>query len=211
MFGPAHMTNLIQFRGASVRAPIHFAVPSDPQGCKIPKTPPIGSWMPKERPGLLDALDVCPNVNIQIVMRGTCSFMTKATNQQNGRSADAVIVINTLDDLFTMASDPNVDAVDLDQAPLSVMVSQGDGQRLVTSMHRYTDNISRVVGEIQLKAQPTIEELDAASIENGPPLRLPLVHATEALIQIYAEGYWGIQATVVQNNWNLQLVRHKLG
>ena len=210
MFGPAHMTNLIQTRGATVTAPIHFAPSSDPQGCKIHKKQPAGAWIPKNTPELLDALEMCPNSNIQLVNRGTCSFATKAANQQQGRNADAVIVINTQDDIFTMAGDPNEDSVDPDQTPLAVMISRGDGQKLLSSMHGYRDKAGRLVGKVELNAQPSIETLEVEA-EVGTPVRLPVVHATDSLIQIYAEGFWGIQATVVNNNWNLQLVRHKLG
>lgn len=210
MFGPAHMTNLIQSHGATVEAPIQFAPSSDPKGCKTPEKSPVGSWMPTNIPELLDELEMCPSSNIQLVNRGTCSFATKAANQQQGRNADAVIVINILDDIFTMAGDPNVDSVDPDSTPLTVMISRGDGQKLLSTMHRYRKNDGRIIGKVELKAQASIEDLEAEA-EKGSPVHLPVVFATDSLIYIYAEGFWGVQATIVNNNWNLQLVRHQLG
>lgn len=136
--------------------------------------------------------------------------MTKALNQKEGQDADGMIVINSQDELFTMAGDPEWDPLDPNTTPLSVMVSKDAGQALLSGIKRFSDAESRVLGRINLDTQPKPDELEKLS-GMGSPFRFPIVHATESLIQIYAEGYWGIRAVAVNNNWSLQLVRHKLG
>ena len=208
MFGPAHMTNLVHSRGAVVEAPIHTPPKSDATGCEEAfRHYTSGPRLAKDIT-LID--DVCPNTNIQIIDRGVCSFMTKAVNQKLGRDCDAMIVINTENDLFTMAGDLEVDTLDPDKTPLAVMISHDDGQKLLAGMKLNSNAASRVIGKINLEAQPRPDELEVKA-KQGSPLHFPIVHATEALIQIYAEGYWGVQAVALNNNWNLQLVKHHLG
>lgn len=211
MFGPAHMTNLVKSHGATLSAPMNLPEKSDLTGCQEQiRDNTRGSWIPKRSLDLLGESSVCPNNNIQIVSRGVCSFMTKAINQKEGREADGMIVINTQDELFTMAGDLEWDSLDQDTTPLSVMVSKRDGQALLVGLNDFSDADFRVLGRINLEAQPRPEELEQLS-ETGSSIRFPVVHATESLIQIYAEGNWGIQAVAINGNWNLQLVRHKMG
>ena len=131
-------------------------------------------------------------------------------NQKHARNADAVIVINTRDELFTMASDPELDSLDPDLTPLTVMISKGDGRKLAVAIDEYSNDDELVVGNVELLAQPNLEEIEDLS-SSGSLVRFPLVHATESLIQVFAEGNWGVQAAAINNNWNLQLVRHQLG
>lgn len=213
MFGPAHMANLRATRGATVQATIHSPSLSDITGCQTSdRNQAPGSWIPKETLELLGekGLSMCPNNNIQMVGRGICSFMTKAINQKLGREADAVIIINAQDELFTMAGDYEYDSLDPKESPLSVMVSRRDGKKLLTAMNDIPDEDYRVVGKVALEAQPAAGDLERI-VSGGASVRLPLVYASESLIQIYAEGHWGVQAQVVDSNWNLQLVRHNLG
>jgi hypothetical protein len=153
---------------------------------------------------------MCLNANIQLVDRGICSFMTKTINQKHGRQADGVIVINNQDERFVMASDPDVNALDCEQTPLSVMVTKSDGKLLLAATKEFGDASTHIVGKIALEAQLAPEELEI-NAEKGVSVRFPVIHATESLIQIYVEGYWGIQAVAVNGSWNIQLVRHNLG
>eukprot|EP00977_Amphora_coffeiformis_P023480 scaffold13461_cov166-Amphora_coffeaeformis.AAC.2 len=212
MFGPAHMANLIASQGATISAPINLPNMPDVVGCEKPgRDGTKSSSIPRESLELLGGeSSVCPSTNIQIVTRGVCSFMTKALNQKEGRDADGMIVINTQDELFTMAGDPEWDHLDPNETPVSVMVSKGDGQALLSSIKRFFGAESRILGRIVLEAQPKPDQLEKLS-GTGSSLRFPIVHATESLIQVYAEGYWGIQAIAANNNWSLQLVRHRLG
>ena len=192
-------------------SPIHIPQFPDEKGCEYGgRAQTIPDWIRNESAHKTSGLPVCPNRNIQMVSRGICSFMSKALNQKHGRNADAVIVINTQDELFTMASDPELDPLDPHLTPLSVMTSKGDGQKLLDAIQKYSNDDEQVMGKIQLNAQPNLDEINDLS-ETDLPVRFPLVHATKALIQIFAEGGWGIQAAAVDNNWNLQLVRHQLG
>jgi hypothetical protein len=135
--------------------------------------------------------------------------MTKAVNQKASSNADAVIVINTEDELFAMANDPDVDFLDPDQSSLTVMVSKSHGQQMSIALHTLANEESRIMGQVKLQFQPSKEELEA--LIGTSSLSFPLVYASESRIQIYAEGLWGVEATAVDNNWQLQLVTHRLG
>lgn len=177
---------------------------------------PASSSTPKKSFELLqldEEMAMCPNTNIQMVSRGVCSFMIKAMNQKQGREADAVIVINTQENLFTMAGDPGLDELDPEQSPLSVMISRGDGKKLLAAIEGVPGRFySRIIGKVALEAQPGADSLESIVASGASSsLPLPLVYATDSLIQIYAEGNWGVQAVAVESNWNLQLVRHNLG
>jgi hypothetical protein len=90
------------------------------------------------------------------------------------------------------------------------MVTKSDGKLLLAAMKEFGDVSTQILGKISLEAQLAPEELETIA-EQGSSVRFPVLHATESLIQIYMEGYWGIQAVAVDGSWNIQLVRHNLG
>lgn len=200
------MVNLVQSKGVKLQALIHAPVVSDLNGCEAKSGPEHDNALDLPTSTEYGKLTQARNRYIQIVSRGDCSFMTKAMNQKRGRRADGVIIINTQDELFTMAGDPEFNALDPDESPLSVMVSKRDGLKLLDAMKKNKN----LVGQISLELQPSPTALESL-VNDGLPVNLPLIHASESVVQIYAQGYWGVQAVAMNENWSLQLVRHQLG
>ena len=205
MFGPAHMSNLVRSHGSEIVAPVYLPPGSDSTGCKASSH----FTETQETAQSADDLPVCTNTNIQMIVRGECSFATKALNQKMSRDADAMIVINTEDELFTMAPDPEIDSLDAKQTPLTVMISKNHGQELLVKLQAHADEQHQIIGRVALTHQPNPDELE--TLEDPSSLHLPLVHGSQSGLHIYAPGFWGAHATVKDGQWHVLLVEHRLG
>lgn len=175
------------------------------------KSPPIGDEL-----GCKSSLETCPIEEeeeqvVQLVKRGECNFMVKASNQQH---AEGVIVMNTNpDELFVMASGnpapsshvhPSSDTSLEDELPVSVMVSGKDGDGILELLHQEHSQGNSVDAYIHLKRDD--DQLLTA---------FPFVKGSEAALQILASNGWGIHA-VSQNedqqgqqpSWQLFITQH---
>ena len=84
LFGPTRLSELSKLGEAQVGGKIRLPDPSDEAGCS-------------------EGDSYAPTA-VQIVKRGTCTFQSKAINQNLRSGAEAVIIINTEpDELFVMA------------------------------------------------------------------------------------------------------------
>ena len=162
----------------------------------------------------------CENRSIHVVHRGGCAFVSKAKNMEKLWNAVALIVINSEDELFLMSSElpgDNRAGADLADGPLSVLISQSDGETLLKVLHTKTDEHSAVFARISLERHTgAVDEAGTivnADGDSSPDLiHWPVIRGHGNRLQILAEFGWGIQAVQIladdKQEWQLQLLKH---
>lgn len=72
------------------------------------------------------------NGKIAVVRRGECTFVTKVQNAQDEGALAVIVVNNTADPTFNMGGDSNTITIP------SIMISQADGEELITALENGT-------------------------------------------------------------------------
>jgi len=158
----------------------------------------------------------CKNRCTHVVHRGGCTFVSKAVNMEKLWDAAAVIVINTMDELFLMSADgPDGDAgLAPNEMPLSVLVTRHDGDTLLEILREEADEYSAIFARISLERHVAAINSDGTIVnadgETSPDLIYwPVIRGNGNSLQILAEFGWGIQAVQNSNQeWQLQLLKH---
>lgn len=212
LFGLTHMSRLIATEGAFVEATVLAPDDDDEFGCySDEEEPPTETSISDEAPqedgndeGEMTAKtgNACENKTIQVVQRGGCSFLTKASNQQKYGNAEGVIVINSEEDeLFIMSHGEEGDSTDDDELPLTVLVTGMDGEDLVELIEEQTVNAngegdveSYLIAQVSLVKQEHAVDTDGSFKLDEDTFDWPIVRGTEEALQIFAEGGWGIHA-----------------
>jgi hypothetical protein len=148
--------------------------------------------------------NICPRSEftdtVQIIRRGECSFMNKATNY---RQAKGVVVINTHgpEELFVMAGElpqPGVEHDDGDDLPVSVMVSGNDGNRIIQLLAEENEEGVRLRAQIKMTK------------DGDEVTRFPHVNGSKSGLYALASNGWGVQMTPQEQNngWQLFIIQH---
>jgi mannosidase alpha-like ER degradation enhancer 2 len=143
---------------------------------------------------------------IQFVHRGECSFYSKAVNQRLMQNAEGVIVINDSDDIFIMTAHENDEplVVESSDVPVTVLVSNGDGEELLEKLSVDKDDEEAMVGlRISITRQPNVILGGEENVE------WPFVLGSPDTLIMFVESGWGLQATkrAGRTDWHLQLMR----
>ena len=231
MFGPSQISQLVQ-QGDEivVEAVILGPREGNPNGCQMESTQYYSSngtvsedldpnlvsdseTSSSERPG--DSS--CDNRCVHVVHRGGCTFVSKAVNMEKVWNAAAVVVINSMDELFLMSSDGPNEGVLPDDTPLTVMVTHQDGEKMLELMHEEASRFSAIFGRISLDRQinslsPTGTIVNANGESSPDNIQWPVIFGQGNVLQILAELGWGIQAIRglhdEKQEWQLQLLKH---
>jgi len=184
-FGKAHIAHL-RANGEEIVSGLAVSPPPDDEyGCK-----------PQNDLSLIDQ-DIRPDDErdvVQIVRRGDCTFMGKASNYRHARG---ILVINTFgnDELFIMAGDTELPEGGNDYLPTSVMVSGDDG-----------DSILELIAEEQSKRNVVNLQILMTRAGDGP--RFPYVNGSSKGLSVLASNGWGIQLTPQASGWQLFITQH---
>ncbi|GKY99551.1 hypothetical protein MPSEU_000909400 [Mayamaea pseudoterrestris] len=225
LFGPTSFAELIRTDGICIEKTAIAPAENDETGCKrADDTTTDGRVDFIESSGQDESCEhdaptlACAQANaIRIVRRGDCSFYSKAINQRLRWDADGLIVINDYDsDLFVMSHSTEGEIVlSPEEIPCSILLSVDDGEDLLSKLIvDSNDENVHIVVRISVSRQPAIVNTDEIADEPY----WPVVEAHANMLQIYAEGGWGIQAhrnmfaggAVNKGEWKLQLVQHAL-
>jgi hypothetical protein len=184
-FGKAHIAHLRANGEEIVSGLVVSPPPDDEYGCK-----------PQNDLSLIHQ-DICPDDVrdvVQIVRRGDCTFMRKASNYRHARG---ILVINTFgnDELFIMAGDTELPEGVNDYLPTSVMVSGDDG-----------DTILELIAEEQSNGNVVNLQILMTRAADGP--RFPYVNGSNEGLSVLASNGWGIQLTPQASGWQLFITSH---
>jgi mannosidase alpha-like ER degradation enhancer 2 len=228
LFGPTHMSRLLETNGISIEASVFSPVEGDEYGCKKPSTSPNNSDGNDNVPSAVDVNGhssaglfdepiadsdgqlSCPNENsIQILLRGECTFQAKALNQKEEWNVAATIIINSDDDeLFIMSVGNEEFAAN---APMSVLMTGLDGEDLLTTMTaaREEDDGALLSARVSVKRQPTTSQEIVK--EDPAMIHWPIVRGSTKKLQVFCRNGWGLQARqeINSSEWKLNLFRHE--
>ena len=184
-FGKTHIAHLRANGEEIVRGLVVSPPLDDEYGCK-----------PQNDMSLIDQ-DICPDDEkdvVQIVRRGDCTVMSKASNYRHARG---ILVINTFgnDELFIMAGDTQLPEGVHDYLPMSVMVSGDDG-----------DSILELIAEEQSNGNVVNLQILMTRAGDGP--RFPYVIGSNEGLSVLASNGWGIQLTPQASVWQLFITQH---
>jgi hypothetical protein len=184
-FGKAHIAHLRANGEEIVRGLLVSPPPDDESGCN-----------PQNEVSRFDQ-DMCSDGDrdvVQIVRRGNCTFMSKASNY---RHAEGILVINTFgnDELFIMAGDTVLQLGESNYLPTSVMVSGDDG-----------DSILELIAEEQSKGNVVNAQILMTRAGDGP--RFPYVNGSNKGLSVLASNGWGIELTPQASGWKLFITQH---
>jgi len=229
LFGPSQISHLREQGDRTVVEAVIFGPTEDnAHGCEsgTPSSPSRVSVSEDLVPSLVQDDDptagvkendlLCENRCIHVVHRGDCTFVSKAINMEKLWNAAAVIVINTMDELFLMSSEGPDEGVHPDDTPLSVLITRQDGEVLLEVMHEESDRYSAIFCRISLERHSGAVVGAEGNIvnENGESdnVHWPVIRGQGNSLQILAEFGWGIQAIQVASDekqeWQLQLLKH---
>ena len=192
-FGKADIAELTKTGGASFNGQLSLPPVGDEMGCK---------------PLTMSQYNFCSDTGsneehiLQLVRRGDCNFVDKASNQAARRNAAAMIVVNSSpNELFAMAgaeSDATLanDCLS-DDLPLSVMVNGIDGEAIMNKLDSDTIKESRV---------------DLNQILEDDEY-FPHVTGSENTLKIKAQSGWGTHAVRQtdgkSHGWQLFILRNE--
>ena len=180
-FGKASMPSLKQNGGQQVRGSLRLPPPGNELGCKN-----VNDNIQDEEEGH----------SLQIVKRGSCNFMKKASNH---RHKGGVIVLNSAPyELFVMAADKPVLESTSDDLPVSVLISGKDGESMLQFLEEERSKGSDIEASILLT-------------KSEESTTYPYVKGTEEALQILASNGWGVHAVPQQQQagWQLFITQHE--
>jgi mannosidase alpha-like ER degradation enhancer 2 len=191
-FGKADITELTKNSGASVNGQLLSPPIGDELGCNS---------LPLNHHNFCSDKSKSEENILQLIRRGDCNFVDKASNQAARRNAAAMIVVNSSpNELFAMAG-VETDAVfasdcSIDDLPLSVMVNGIDGESIMNLLE------SEKIKESRLELNQILEDDEY----------FPHVTGSEKSLKISAQSGWGTHA-VRQNGgdaraWQLFILRN---
>ena len=223
LFGPTHMSRLIETNGIYMEHPILVPDAENEFGCEVddddvvPTVTTASDEVPvaAEETGGAGGSDQedefttseedssCENKTIQLVQRGHCSFYSKAVNQKRSTNAAGVIVINTEDnELFVMSHGEEEQAgMASDDVPVSVLVTGLDGEEIMSLIQ--SENVeansdheveSYLLAQIHIFRQEVEFDATGGIATDSHDIVWPVVRGSEEAVQVFAEGGWGIHA-----------------
>ena len=191
-FGKADIAELTESRGASVNGQLLSPPIGDELGCNS---------LPLNRHNFCSGTSTSEESILQLIRRGECNFVDKASNQAARRNAAAMIVVNSSpNELFAMAgveSDATyVNDCSIDDLPLSVMVNGIDGESIMNLLETGKIKDSRV------EVNQILEDDEY----------FPHVTGSENTLKITARSGWGTHAVRQTDGearaWQLFILRN---
>ncbi len=235
MFGPAHMTELVQTGGMIVESTsLRKPDDNDEYGCKVKN---VDRFLQKRSESFFEDVVLMADGSqghernkdgvgaarsINMVHRGHCTFEEKAIIQKDEFNAKAVIVINSdEEELFLMSgggfgrSDHHFTTSSL---PPAVLITKADWKALSSLTESLeVDEASEMVVRISIVQDhvQVFESNKILSVRNN--LFWPAVRTRPGIVQIFAKGGWGVHAVEQNSNinpsteeWQLFLIRHDM-
>jgi hypothetical protein len=221
LFGPSLLSNLAETGGMSVEGTV--APPRSDLGCNSPCDEPSAEASPAD---------------ISLVWRGKCTFESKALNQYACCGSEAVIIVNNADEeLFLMSGGLTSDEKECYggdiEAPLTVLITGQDGKKIISLLQAYEDTRGSttsaggvsLIGRVQIvPSRGYLTEDAKIRSDTGPnDVDWPVIRAAPDIIQILAEGGWGVHAmnraslnpgsssagSKTRGEWQLFMLRHE--
>ena len=225
-FGPTQMSQLKEQGAITIDAKLIGPHEDNLWGCNIPKAT---TFAPTE--DLLPPLQVSENIGIEeneavvidvdthsweansihMVHRGECNFFDKAVNMYKTWNVDAIIVVNSSDEMFMMSTSAedmgNIDPIEI---PISVLISKQDGAVLFNQINSDNSIHSRpFLTRIEILRSFSPEDIETNQIH------WPIIRGTNNVLEIMAEFGWGIHAEHKTEGeyqeWQLSILKHSVG
>ena len=195
-YGPSDFSILIANKGAVVEATVYSPDPVDIYSCQKDS---FNSQVKVK--------DDFETPRIQIVRRGGCLFRDKAVNQMRKHNTKAIIVVNSeISNLFVMANgETDVHNIDLEEEPLSVIVSRDDGDEIIRIIDSHEDSISpqEVIATVRLSPK-------ASRSSTTKSQQWPNVLTRNEQIQVLGSQGWGALANKKNGNWEVLILQHSI-
>lgn len=190
-FGKADIAELTKTQGASFNGLLQIPPAGDEMGCNP---------LPLNQHNFCSDTRTSEEHILQLIRRGECNFVDKASNQAARRNAAAMIVINSSpNELFAMAGGES-SAVLLNDClsedlPLSIMVSGSDGEAIMSILE------SEKIEESRVELNQIMED----------DKYFPHVTGSENALQISAQSGWATHAVRQSDDkrgWQLFLLKN---
>ena len=218
LFGPTHISELVESGGIVVESSLSSPKVGDEHGCEgkgmetmpmvvqeevglYPSSLPHGT-LPQDESTQEDADMTCRSKGVQMVQRGVCTFQDKSMNQKKSGDADAVIVINSEDEeLFVMSGGGIDDPEYLDHRnyPPTVLVTKSDGRAILAAIDTFQES-RQDDSEVFARVSLIRDDVQILQTEAGKSFAIegnnywPAVRASSESLQVFATGGWGVHA-----------------
>jgi len=205
MYGRTQMAHLVEAGGVEVEADLRTPDKLDKFGC--------GDSVSSEEEENEDHLSF-----VQLTRRGVCTFRHKALHHiKRKSSAEAIIIINSEQEkIFLMVGNEGDEALEhkIEDEPISVLVSEEDGNSIISLVEKYESNVAHNNGNVQalvrISEQQQLTDASSNVVEKWPVVNT----ASESKkIQVLASSGWGVVA--VQNSdsqsdkdWQIMILQH---
>ena len=190
-FGKADIAELTKTQGASFNGLLQIPPAGDEMGCNP---------LPLNQHNFCSDTRTSEEHILQLIRRGECNFVDKASNQAARRNAAAMIVVNSSpNELFAMAGGESsamlVNDCLSEDLPLSVMVTGIDGEAIMSILE------SEKIKESRVELNQVLEDDEY----------FPHVTGSENAIQISAQSGWATHAVRQSDDkrgWQLFILRN---
>jgi ER degradation enhancer, mannosidase alpha-like 2 len=222
MFGPTHISLLKEQKEIDIEAFLSGPRENNLNGCNVgpsPKEDPIAESFIQMDSGVVNDISASSEDSeasaIHLVHRGECTFFEKAMHMHKMWSIDALIVINSSEEMFMMsAGEDEIGDVDPNDVPVSVLISQTDGAALLEILQNESaiDSPSSVFARISIEQQFFNQNIQDELANRNDSIDWPIVRGNSNELNVLAEFGWGIHALIKSEGQHreceISIVRH---